>query len=322
MNFLDIVFATLPVFLICGIGFATRRLGVITDDSEKSIMQLIMTVLYPCFILSRVPGNTSLKDPLVVTSAIGAGFLLTVSGMLVAFAVARSLKLKKQQGRNTFCLATAIQNYGFIPIPLIEALFPEDVAIETVGVLFVHSLGLEIALWTIGVVILSGTIKGSAKRLINGPTVAIFIGLLLNFSGMSAHIPEFVKSAIQQLGNCSIPVSLVLCGATFCGVLQKHKWTFDWKVVGGACLVRFAIMPVVFLIVASVVKFSPELSRLLVIQSAMPAAVFPVVMAKHFGGKPAVAAQVSIVTTALSIVLTPLLLTFGMWLVGLNSGSG
>ena len=317
MNFLDIVLATVPVFMICAVGFVLRRGRVIDDDSEKSIMRLILLVLYPCFILSKIPGNDSLRELSVVSTALSSGFVLTLTGMLIAFGIAKALGISKEQGSNTFCLSTGIQNYGFLPIPLIEALFPRDIADETLGVLFVHNLGLEIALWTVGIIILSGTFKGSAKRLINGPTVAIAIGLFLNFAGLGDSIPVPIKSFLSQLGNCSIPISLVLVGATFCGVLQREKWKLDWKVALGAMVVRFLVMPAIFVSSALAVSFSNELSRILIVQSAMPSAVFPVVLAKHFGGKPGVAAQVVIVTTIASIVLTPILLTLGMkWISG------
>lgn len=318
MGFETILLATIPVFLIVGAGFLCRRLGIINDVSEKSIISLILNLLYPCFILSRVPGNESLREASIVATAIGAGFGLTITGMIVAYLIARVFGINQAAGRNTFCLSSSVQNYGFIPIPLIEALFPKQVANETLGLLFVHNLGLEIAVWTIGIVILSGTLKGASRRLINGPTIAIVAGLILNFTGLYVYIPGFLNNAISQLGQCSIPISLVLVGATICGVLQKESWNFEWKVSGGATLARFLIMPILFWSVAWLISFSDDLKRVLIIEAAMPAAIFPIVLAKHFGGKPAVATQIVLVTSAISIGLTPLILMLGLNWFGLS----
>ncbi|MFT5300553.1 MAG: putative permease, partial [Mariniblastus sp.] len=133
MNFLDILNATLPVFLIVGVGYLTRIVGMVNDDSEKSIMRLVVNVLYPCFILSKIPGNESLQQVSVVGASLGAGFLLTVVGLLVARATGWGLRIDKKSGLNTFTVGAAIQNYGFIPIPMIWALFG-DSADETLGV--------------------------------------------------------------------------------------------------------------------------------------------------------------------------------------------
>ncbi|MFK7769860.1 MAG: AEC family transporter [Mariniblastus sp.] len=311
MQFFDILTATIWVFLAVGIGYLTRVLGIINDESEKSIMRLVLIVLYPCFILSRVPSSQSLQNTSIVTMALIAGFALTCIGFFVSFYFGKVLGIDKGKGRETFCVATALQNYGFIPIPLIEALFGES-SKETLGVLFVHNLGLEIAMWSIGIIILSGTMKGAFRRLINGPSVAIALGLFLNFTGLHSKIPGPINELMMQLGNCSIPISLILVGATLAGVVEREKISFHWRVVTGAMLVRFAVMPFVFLFAAWLVSASKELQTVLIVESAMPTAIFPIVLAKHFGGKPSVAVQIVIVTSIASLLLTPLLLMLGM----------
>ncbi len=317
MNFLDILLAATPVFLIVGVGCATRIFSVVNDDSERSIMGLIVNVLYPCFILSKVPGNQALQQVDVVVAAIAAGFGLTVVGLLIAKMVGHGIKLDPADGINTFCVSSAIQNYGFIPIPLIEALFGES-ADETLGVLFVHNLGLELAMWTIAIILLSGTMKGATRRLINGPTIAIIAGLLLNFTGLYAAIPDFATNAISALGQCSIPMGLLLAGATMAGVIQREKWNIDFKVISGSISLRFLLMPVIFLFTAALLSFSPELRNVLIVEAAMPAAIFPIVLSKHFGGKPAIAVQVCVATTIASVALTPLLLLMAIHCFGIT----
>ncbi len=315
-NFLEIVIHTLPVFLMVGVGYLIRQLKVITDESEKSIVRLVVNVLYPCFILTRIPGNQSLQQLSVVFSALTAGFVLTLSGLLVSRMVGGAFKIQKTDGLNTFSVSTALQNYGFIPIPLITALFP-DVADQTLGVLFVHNLGLELAMWTVCIVLLSGTAKGALKRLINGPTIAIIAGLLLNFTDFHHWIPSFAQKAAHDLGNCTIPISLLLVGATLGSVISSHKIQISPKVIVGSLLVRFAIMPLAFIAVADILTGSQELQRVLVIEAAMPAAIFPIVLAKHYGGKPNVAVQVCLATSLVSLVLTPAWLLLGLRLLGL-----
>lgn len=320
MNFANILLAAIPVFLIVAVGYCVRVFGAVNDDSEKSIMKLVVNVLYPCFIISRIPGNQALQQVDVVVSAVAAGFGLTVVALLIAKGLGHAMKIDPVDGINTFCVATAIQNYGFIPIPLIEALFG-DSATETLGVLFVHNLGLELAMWTIAIVLLSGTMKGAWRRLFNGPTIAIAVGLLLNFAGLHELIPTFVSKAIYDIGQCSIPMGLILAGATMAGVIQREKWKLDPQVIFGALGIRFAIMPAIFLLAASFVSFSPELRNVLLVEAAMPTAIFPIVLAKHFGGKPAIAVQVCIVTTLASLAMTPLILLLALHWFGISFGS-
>ena len=248
MTFSVILGVTITVFLIIGVGCLCRVVGLVTESSEKTIMALVLNVLYPCFIISEVCGNQTLQQFSVVVTTLFTGLTLTAIALGVTAAVSRLLKLKPGPEQNTFTVSGAIQNYGFIPIPLLKGLFPEET--ETVGLLFIHNLGLELALWTIGVVIISGTREGMWRRLINGPTVAIIVGLVLNFTSGHELIPLVATKAMEQIGLCTIPISLLLVGASLAGVVLKGNWLSGWRVPTGAIAVRFLIMPVFFLLAA------------------------------------------------------------------------
>ena len=314
MTFTDILSETVPVFLMIGAGCVCRVVGLVTESSEKSIMSIVLNILYPCFIISKICGNQALQQVPVVVTALVAGLLLTAIALAVAAGAGRLLQLPVGPTRNTFTVSGAIQNYGFIPIPLLAGLFPAD-AKETLGVLFVHNLGVELALWTVGVVIISGTREGMWRRLINGPTIAIIVGLLLNFTSGHEQIPLVATKAMTQLGQCSIPISLLLVGASLAGVVIKGNWLSGWRIPVGAIAVRFLVMPIFFLLAALLLSNTRPLMLIMLVEAAMPAAIFPIVIAKHFGGKPAVAVEIVVFTTVASLILTPAILTLAIWLL-------
>ena len=313
-----IVTTTLSIFLIVAIGFITRRVGIIDDSTEANIMKLVVWVLVPCFILSKVPGNPSLQNASTVAAAMGIGTAIIAASFGISLLTGRLFGISNEDGVKTFSVATGIQNYGFIPIPLIEGIFPET-ADQILGVLFVHNLGVELAIWTLGIVLLSGSATGAWKRLINGPSIAIVIGLLLNFTRPWAILPppampvvEVLQRATTMTGTCAIPIALLLVGATLCGILQREKWQPNWRVLMASPVLRFAILPAMILLVASFISFSEELRLVLAVQAAMPTGIFPIVLSKHFGGKPSIAIQVALLSSALSVVLTPLLLSMAL----------
>ena len=319
---LTIVTTTLSVFLIAAIGFATRRFGIIDDPTEHRIMKLVVWVLIPCFILSKVPGNPSLQQVSTVAGAMGVGAAIIAASFGICLLAGRLVGITNEDGVKTFSVATGLQNYGFIPIPLIEGIFPET-ADQILGILFIHNLGVELGLWTLGIILLSGSASGAWKRLINGPSIAIFVGLVLNFTRPWALLPtsampivDVLQRTTTMLGTCAIPIAVMLVGATLCGILQREKWKPDWRVILASPILRFAILPAMILLVASCVTFSEELRLVLAVQAAMPTGIFPIVLSKHFGGKPSVAIQVALLSSALSLVLTPLLLSLGIYLIG------
>ena len=251
MTFTNILASTVVVFLIIGVGCLARPMKMVTDESEKGLMRLVISVLLPCFILSKVPGNPALQQSSVVALALGVGIATAVLSFIVCYWVGKISGMTQQSGLSTFAVATGLTNYGFIPIPIIESIFPADQGNQILGVLFVHNLGIETALWTGGIVALSGSLSGAWKRLINPPSVAIAAGLFLNATGLYVYFPEFLTRVIHMLGTCTIPMALILVGATLLGVIEREKWKTDFLAVGLAVLLRFGVLPLICLLYTS-----------------------------------------------------------------------
>ena len=315
MAFETILAHTIPIFLIVAIGLVVRRTGVVNDEAQNSLMRLILNVLYPCFILSKVIGNDVLDSGSIVAVSMGLGTGMILLSFAVCYGVGRLIGLDESRGLNTFVVAVGIQNYGFIPIPLVEGLYPPEVGDRILGVMFMHNLGVEIAMWTAGIVILSGKTKGALRRLIRGPTIAIAAGLLINATGAEVLIPGVVSHTMHLLGLCHIPISVLLVGVTLGCVLEDKNWQLDWPIVTASTLLRFALFPAIYLTAAVAITFSNELQQVLVLQAAMPTAIFPVVLSRFFGGKPGVAVQVVLATSLLSLVLTPTIIKLGLVLI-------
>ncbi len=98
-------------------------------------------------------------------------------------------------------------------------------------------------------------------------------------------------------------------------------WGRFWVSSGGgvmilATLVRNLICPAAFVLLAWVLPVSQELKETLVVQAAMPAGVFTLLLARHHGGDVPVALQVIFSTSAAALITLPLWVHFGMRLIG------
>jgi predicted permease len=75
------------------------------------------------------------------------------------------------------------------------------------------------------------------------------------------------------------------------------------------------VLPAGFLLLAHILPATPELKQVMILEAAMPAAVFPVVMAKQYGGEPATALRVVLGTSIFGLLTIPLWIRTGMhWL--------
>ncbi len=321
-EFLTVLTAVLPVFAIMGIGLWLRRRGWLSADADASLMRVTINLLLPALIFDSVLGNAALRRPenLLLPPLVGFGMVAVGVGVAWLFARAAGLTTKPEQ--RTFAFLTGLQNYGYLAIPLCVTLFDSG----TTGVLFVHNVGPETAMWTLGVAMLSGRgPAGGWRKIINPPLAALLLALALNFLGLVCAPPVPVAFAGKVLltvahwfGQSAIPLALLLIGAIVADHLEEARGGRAARVVLVAALVRLGLMPVLFLLVARFLPCSIELKRVLVLQGALPSAVLPIVLAKHYGGDARTALQVALGTSAVGLVTIPLWIRLGEYLIGVN----
>jgi malate permease and related proteins len=274
-EFKTVLLAVLPVFGIAVAGIFMRKWNWLTEEADKSLLRVTVNVLAPCLIFSSILQNQALKQISNLTLAPAVGFGTVALGIGVAFALNKISGLGERKAISTFIICVGLYNYGYISVPLASSLFDR----ETIGVLFVHNLGVEIALWTLVIMTLSGSSAGAWKNIFNPPVLAVIVTVPLNFLHGDQWIPSFVLLAIKMLGDCAIPMGIILVGATMADHLHEFHSASGWRVIFGSCVLRAGLMPFLFLLLAKYLPCSIELKRVIVLQSAMPTATFAISLA-------------------------------------------
>jgi malate permease and related proteins len=310
----DVLSAVLPVFLLAAIGVLLRKVNWLTHEADESLLRVVVNVLTPCLIFDKVLDNEALKRPENLLVPPLAGFLGIAIGIGLCWLFRRRGGLASDPEQRTFALVAGLQNYGYVPFPLILTLFAAHP--DTPGVLFVHNLGVDIAMWTLGLITL-GQAGGWREwhKLINAPIVAILVALLLNAAHASAFLPRFVMTTASMLGACAFPLGIMLTGATVADQSAELTPARSAPTIAFASLFRLALIPAVLLGLTWLLPLSVELKRVLVVQAAMPAGVFPIVLARRYGGDPATAVRIVIGTSLVGLVTIPVWLRLGLgWL--------
>jgi predicted permease len=304
-----------PVFLVIGIGYAIRLVGWLTAEADASLMRVIVNLLFPCLILDTILGNRALENAGNVLLAPAVGFGTVALGLALSYWMAPAFGIQENRQRRTFALTCGLYNYGYVPLPLIQKLFDS----QTTAVLFIHNVGVEIALWTAGVGLIVGAggkpVNGSGvlKRILSPPVLAIMAAMGLHFAGGRYWLPSIALSAVHNMGSAAIPLGLILTGATFADQMRNLNVANGTSLSVGATLLRLGAIPLVMLVIARYLPCPEELRRIVVIQSAMPSAVIPVLLSKHYGGDPGAAMRIVLITSALSLVTIPFWIQFGLW---------
>lgn len=314
--------AVAAVFLMIGIGASLRRFGVLTRHADDTLLKVIVRVLVPALILHVIVGNRRMTEPGNLVLPPIVGFVTVVLGIALAFLLARlvggRIGLHSPAAVRTFALGVGLYNYAYVPLPLIEKLYDVGVAEKaTQGVLFVHNVGVELAMWTVGVVLVSGQFgRDLWKRVLNPPVLAILLALVLNLSGLHRHWPDVLAQIMSMLGRSAIPLSLLLTGAMIADAWSGSRLSEGLRTITAAASLRLLLLPAAFVALAWLVPGPVELKRVIVVQAAMPSAVFPIVLARVYGGDVATAIRVCIGTSLLGLASLPAWLWAGRLLVG------
>jgi malate permease and related proteins len=161
------------------------------------------------------------------------------------------------------------------------------------------------------------SLGGEWRRVINAPLLTILLAVIFNSLGVSDLIPKPLFTAIHLLGECAVPMAVILIGAVVADHLREFHSASGWRVIGTAVLLRIGVLPVLFLLLARYLPASVELKRVIILQAAMPSAVFPIIMSRHYGGDPPTALRVVIGTSVVGLITIPIWIRVGLRFAGM-----
>lgn len=309
VSFWHIFSAVIPVFGIMLVGWLVRRAGWMDAKGEHTLMRLVVNIFYPLMIFSFIIGNEALRDPTTLFSSAFSGFLMVVLGGVICMKCAPLFGIKEPVSRRTFAVTAAVNNYGYLAIPVCSLVFDRTVT----GVLLAMNVGIELAIWSWGVLTLSGQFKLSQlRRALSPPVIALLVSAPLNLLGWDAYIPVAITQFAAVLGGAAIPVGVLMIGASIYELTPALRSAKYWQFDLGGSVMRLLILPALMLAVVAFVPLPLPLRQVLVIQMAMPCGIFGIVLAKHYGGSPIAATHIVLPTCLLGLITIPLWVQLGL----------
>jgi predicted permease len=308
-SYATILGCMLPVFGVMLLGALLRRTGALSEESDRSILRMVVNVFTPCLIFTEILGNPAATSGRLLWLAPLSGFFAIALGILLCWLAAPLFGLADSGRRRVFAFANGMYNYGYIPIPIALSLFDGG----TLGVLFLVNVGVELALWTFGPILLAADGgKGAWKNIFNAPLYAILAGVAVSLAGAAHQVPPPLLKGLHMLGECAVPVALLMIGAVTLDFLEPRM---SWKgsgTIAGAVLLRLGVLPVVLIGLAGMLQGDEMLQRVLVVQAAMPAAAFPIVLVRRNGGDVPTALRVLLATSFASLLVSPFWISRGL----------
>lgn len=281
-----------PIFIVAGVGYFWMRFG--QAYPTDFITRLILNIGAPCLVLSTL--SNSEVDPRAFGQMAAACVAVTFCMGLISLLLSRLLRYDWK----VLVPAYLFPNSGNMGLPISLYAFGE----EGLALAVAFFLVLSVSHFTLGMV-LSGAEHSFRKLLLN--PIIVSLGLAMPILLLDLELPRWLGNTVQLLGGMTIPLMLITLGVSLASIRTRQL---------GQGMLLGALRILCGAGVAWGVGLALGLSSLaqgvLVMQSAMPVAVFNYLFAVRAGRSPEQVASLVLCSTFLASGFLPLLLVW--WL--------
>lgn len=302
-------FATAQILVIGLCGFLLARKGVFKEESIRAISRLLILLVVPFFIFSRLIKNFNfLEYPNWWFFPI-ASLVINFFGFILGFLFVKFDKSITKP--RDFISLTTFQNSGYLVLGLVGALFSGKELDQMLIYIFLFLLGFNLLIWSFGVWFLVKKDKSQLfeYELLFSPTViAIILALILVFFKVDKFIPTFILKPMATIGDTAIVLAMLVVGANLGAI--KPKAVVDKKAIFYVCLIKLVIMPLVALFFVSKMNLPCLISLFILMECAVPSATTLSVIAHGYEKDTYLINQGIFWTHLVSLITLPLFLAF------------
>jgi predicted permease len=309
------------VLVLMAVGFIARKRGMVSAVGTSEMVRVLIAVIYPCLIFSSV---TRLNAGELAANWIMPVMALAIAGtgLLLGLIALRCMKGVDQQRASAFLFQNTINNYLFLPLPLVLLLWGE----EGVALLVFASLGFELTVWTVGVFLFNRSSKFSEgiRMMFGPPLIALLfsMGWVCVRDLLHPELPEtgFLADLLRRLldlfyfgtetvGKATVALSMIVSGSRIAAL--NARTVFD-KQVWIVSALRLVVTPVIFILLLKQIPMGEMAYGILAVVAVMPAAVASLIFSERFGGDSDFIATTLLVTHLGAVVTIPLLLAWAL----------
>ncbi len=296
---LSTVFAKMAMLvLIMLLGYLCARIGITGPEFNQRVTPLMVKVLLPATILNSVlsvpdfSGRELLDYILVMT-------VMVALQMLPAWFLPRLMRTRSEDVGATR-LVTAFGNVGFVGLPVVAAIFGD----EMVFFASLCNIPFNLALYSCSAAQLSpGGGRVRWQDVLNAPVIATLLSVVLLLSRV--HVPGVLADTISSVSGVTIPLSMLVIGTSLGGISVRSVLT-DWRVYVVSA-VRLLVCPLLTWLVLRPFA-AGALLGISVLMAACPSAMLVTALCLQYGRSDAFASKCIFLSTILSAVTIPLLI--------------
>lgn len=288
------------IVILLGFGYFFTKKKILSTEIKNGLSSMLLKVVLPISILgsSQIAYDQSTLSGFGVTLIISFVYYFGVLALL--WLLSKKLPLKDNADR-IFPLLCTFGNVGFIGIPLSTQFFGPT------GLMYAFSLNVafNIALFSLGLTILSSDTKVNIKKVLTDPCLICTVVMMVLYVA-PFRFPAFVGDAFTMTGNMMTPLAMLIIGHEIANMkildLIKDKWAYLVSAL------RLLIIPSIVCVILSFIPIDPNVSKVIVFLLAMPCGTLNVILAQQYNTNPKFASRATTQTMVLFLVTVPIML--------------
>jgi predicted permease len=291
----------LILFIIMAVGFACRKLRVLTEGGVKGLTELMLFLVTPCMMLKAFQQSFD--------RALLRGFLITAAATTVFYALeiglaAALLRDKDEARKRVLRFGAVFSNCGYMALPLLQSLWGSEAVLYGAAYNAIHVFYL----WTYGLSLMNGgKEKVSLKKAVVNPgTLSTLLGLILFFC--SCRLPTLIARPIEYIAALNTPVPMLIIGFYLAGLDLRTVLRTRSEYVMLA--LRLLIVPALTLGGLWLCGVRGVLLCANVVCISAPVATIGTMFATKYDGDPTLSSGTVAVSTLLSVVTMTLAVGF------------
>jgi len=280
----------------------------VAENALGALSNLALDLALPCLVFMNIVSSFSPQEtpdwwvlPLWWVVFTGLAALLMGVFMFVS----------KKATRREFAMSLFLHNGLFFPLAILTGMFgassPYLVSLF-LFMIFYPAFLFNIYPYFFG----KGEKKINWRRIFNTVFVSTIIALIIRFADIQEYIPDIVLSILTMLGAMTVPLLMLVIGGSLSLDFQRKGKVYSTEIVKFV-LIKNLLFPLIFLGVLLVIKPSPQIALLLMLQSAVPPVTALPMFTKRVGGNETLVNQFLVASFIASLVSIPLVISIFTW---------
>ena len=275
----EIVLRTIvPIFLLMGLGFLSRKIGLLKGGDERILSSYVYYFALPALFIVDLSKVTFNEENLRFV-------VIGIIPILAVLAVYTILYFAIRLSRDTFyllILSTVFGSLAFFGIPFIMFAFPSEgeyfatLSASTISLISVPTSIAVLEFYRLGKTSMVVGVKILVKKFFANPLIlSILLGVFLSLTGVK--IPDPILTPLHMLGSTAAVVAIFMLGVFLYG--RKYaNLTRAFKL----SLLRTVFLPSIAFGIATFFDLPTVSKATVVVMHSVPIAVSMMVLSERY----------------------------------------